>query len=99
MRIISTLAFVTLLTTGCSKKDPVAELGKHADKVCAAADYKTARAAWRASLDYLSANNESKEMQEYERQISTAIIDHGAVKQATGVAAKLLECAEKTGAY
>jgi hypothetical protein len=94
----SSLVFTTLVICACSKKsDPLAELDAHADKVCAATDYKSARVAWKETLKFLDAHDD-KSLVEPARQITTAIIDHAAVKQATGTAAKLLECAEKHGA-
>jgi len=98
--ILVNLSFLTLLSTGaaCSKKDPLAELNAHAEKVCAATDYKSARKAWTDTLQFFDEHKETKELEEPGRQIITAIIDHAAVKEATGVAAKILTCAQKHGA-
>ena len=93
----STFVFATLVLCACSKSDPLEELDAHADKVCAATDYKSARVAWRDALKVLD-EHDDKALAEPARQITVAIIDHAAVKQATGTAAKLLGCAQKHGA-
>lgn len=96
MRLFTALAF-TLLATACSK-DLMKELDGHADKVCAATDYKSARKAWTETLGFLDSHKDSKELEPVGKQIITAIIDHDAVKTATGPAKKILDCAVKHGA-
>lgn len=98
----TTLALAVLVSTAaCSKKDPLAELDKLTDKVCAATDYKTGRAAWTAALAFIDDNDDgdNQAIKDIARQIVPAIIDHNAVKTTTGRANKLLTCAEKTGAF
>ena len=99
MRFLSALAFTALLATGCSKKqDVMKEVESHADKVCATTDYKSGRKAWTDFLGFLDAHKDAKELDQIRAEVGPAIIDHSSAKT-TGTLKRIMECAEKTGAF
>ena len=98
MRFISAFVLTALITTGCSKQDIGKELEAHADKVCATTDYKSGRKAWTDFLGWLDKHKDAKELDQVRAEVGPAIIDHSSAKT-TGTLKRIMECAEKTGAF
>lgn len=91
---ISSIVFVVLVSTGC-KEDRAEALRAHTDKVCAATDYASARAAWRQTLQFVDDNK--ADLGNANGEIAAAMVDPAAVSKATGDITRLLTCAQKHG--
>ena len=92
---ISSIVFIALTSSAGCKKDRAEELRAHTDKVCAATDYASARAAWRQTLQFVDDNK--ADLGDTNREIAAAMVDPAYVSRSTGDITRLLTCAQKHG--